>query len=189
MVRAIVIHKIAISVSQHATSCWKKKRIDYPTKKTNGLIFFSLCNQMAQVWGPHAWITMHAMSAAYPNKPTEEQRRAGFNLISSITELLPCDRCKKHFRQVCKDFGFTSPSSKVLSSKYDFFGFLVEAHNIVNFRLGKPIMSHSWARERYEKMITPMTESAFSNYISLSLSGAILLACTLVLIDIRRKNE
>jgi len=52
------------------------------------------------VWGPHFWMTFHTIAEFYPSNPTEEDIDAFENLFHSLNYLLPCEKCKLHYREL-----------------------------------------------------------------------------------------
>ena len=48
-------------------------------------------------WGPHAWVFLHSVTAAYPLKPTPEDKRKYKQFFMLLKSVLPCPNCAKHF--------------------------------------------------------------------------------------------
>ena len=101
-----------------------------------------------RLWGPHAWEFFHAVTFAFPDEPTPEDQMSMVQFIYSLRHLLPCKRCREHFANLLREF---PPDTHVMSRK-DISRWMVDAHNKVNARLGKPTMSYEHAQAKYEAM-------------------------------------
>ena len=88
-------------------------------------------------WGPAAWDFMYAVAFSYPNNPTPQEQQAAVSFFGSLGDLLPCERCRKHFSQYLQEYPIVShvSSQAVLSS------WLLNLNNKVNDRIGKPSLS------------------------------------------------
>lgn len=100
-------------------------------------------------WGPNAWRTLHAMSLSYPNAPTEADKLNMKTLLFQFARFLPCKLCSKHFHEVLQR-RINPDSSTALNSRDSFVNFVIDVHNEVNERLGKPVYS----RNQAHRMIT-----------------------------------
>jgi hypothetical protein len=95
------------------------------------------------VWGPSAWRFLHAVSFAYPDSPDEQQRQAAKDLFQSLRQLIPCGDCCGHY---CTEIQSHPPQ---VQSRDALSRWLVDLHNRVNVRLGKPLHSYQAARAEY----------------------------------------
>jgi FAD-linked sulfhydryl oxidase len=95
------------------------------------------------VWGPSAWRFLHAVTFAYPDAPTEEQQAAARQLFQSLRQMIPCGDCCGHY---CTEIQSHPPQ---VQSRDALSRWLVDLHNRVNARLGKPSYSYSVARAEY----------------------------------------
>ena len=100
-------------------------------------------------WGPNAWRTLHAMSLSYPRTPTETDKLNMKTFLFQFARFLPCKLCGQHFHELLQRH-IVSESSTVLNSRNNFVNFVIDAHNEVNERIGKPIYS----RDTAYKLIT-----------------------------------
>lgn len=89
-------------------------------------------------WGPLGWMTLHSVSAIYPENPTQEERLLLENFVESFRECITCVHCKEHFTAMLNTYKRKHPEWS--SSRYHFFLFVCRAHNTVNKRLDKPII-------------------------------------------------
>lgn len=48
-------------------------------------------------WGPHAWVFLHSVTAAYPLKPTADDKRKYKQFFMLLKNVLPCPNCARHF--------------------------------------------------------------------------------------------
>ena len=83
-------------------------------------------------WGPRLWEFLHACSFAFPDTPTEEQTKAFEKLLEALRVLLPCPKCREHYN----NFIIEKPAPATCGT--DLQKWLVDFHNDVNQRLGKP---------------------------------------------------
>ena len=98
------------------------------------------------VWGKHAWLFLHTISFAYPiNKAdvTPKLKKDAENLLESLKSLLPCGICRDHYTKMVE----TYPPN--VDDRTGFSKYLVDIHNKVNERLGKPIISYEKATELF----------------------------------------
>lgn len=102
-----------------------------------------------RIWGPKAWEFMHAVTFAYPvENPTHEEQENMRNFFHAIGSNLPCDKCRYHFLKMLKEHPVPVQSRRELSE------WLVDRHNDVNRRLGKPIYPYSFVEKKYIDMGT-----------------------------------
>lgn len=89
-------------------------------------------------WGPLGWMTLHSISAIYPETPTQEEKLLLEQFIEAFRESITCPHCKNHFTGMLNMYKRSHPEWS--SSRYHFFLFVCRAHNTVNKRLDKPIL-------------------------------------------------
>jgi Erv1 / Alr family len=82
-------------------------------------------------WGPPGWEFLHAISAGYPVKPTESDKKHYKNLFHSLAYTLPCPICRESYKVFLKHL----PISLYLSSRDDLMIWVYELHNMVNQKL------------------------------------------------------
>ena len=49
------------------------------------------------VWGPHAWVFLYTIALGYPDSPTEHDQQSAKQMMLSLQDLLPCERCRTNF--------------------------------------------------------------------------------------------
>ncbi|KAF9764285.1 FAD-linked sulfhydryl oxidase ERV1 [Nosema granulosis] len=90
--------------------------------------------EIRQRLGRATWTLLHTMAAVYPAFPTVQHKKDTLQFIYLISQLYPCGECAGHFQKL-----LTQHPPQV-SSHDEFVGWLCKAHNVVNERLGKPIV-------------------------------------------------
>jgi len=94
-------------------------------------------------WGPRLWDFLHACSFALPEKPTEEQTKAFEKLLEALRVLLPCPKCRNHYNTFIEE----KPAPATCGT--DLQKWLVDFHNDVNERLGKPTIPLETVKANY----------------------------------------
>lgn len=85
-------------------------------------------------FGPYFWGALH-LACLYADD--YKTLRA---FVYSYTEVLPCPACRVHFARVLERHPFPEESDNL-----EYFSWSVDAHNIVNSRLGKPFVTYDTA--------------------------------------------
>jgi hypothetical protein len=104
--------------------------------------------ELKAIWGAALWKYMHFAAANYPERPSETQIHEMKSWLECLATTIPCDNCAKHFRAYMDKY--KSQMYNICSSKDTLFKFLVDIHNKVNERLGKPIVSYEDAYKLYD---------------------------------------
>lgn len=99
------------------------------------------------VWGPVVWNTLHLIASAFPDRPTEIEKKQYFAFVLNLGPVLPCQVCKSHYKQTLTDLGFCL---RHVENQETFFRFIFDLHNHVNQRLGKPLMDYEYIRAKYD---------------------------------------
>ena len=81
-----------------------------------------------EYWGPSAWKFIHSVALSYPEKPTTNDIENYKNFFISIGNVLPCERCQKHYK---KNVSIDNLNIALKSNK-ELFKWTVELHNKVN---------------------------------------------------------
>jgi FAD-linked sulfhydryl oxidase len=98
-------------------------------------------------WGPHFWISIHAVAATYPEEPTEDDRAQYATYFTSLSRVLPCVECRQEFRTVLSRTVPLRPED--LASRAKLFEWTWRIHNLVNARLGAPQFPLRLAYSKY----------------------------------------
>ena len=101
------------------------------------------------IWGPAVWHFLHTMSFNFPVNPTEEDKTAYMNFMTSLGHVLPCRVCRDHYRENLRAAEF---SRECFKHRHRFSQFVYKLHNIVNTaHAGKPLsLSYTQLRDNYE---------------------------------------
>lgn len=91
---------------------------------------------MTAVWGPMGWMTLHAVSACYPDSPSDEDKRILLEFVYAFASTITCIHCRQHFSSMLSNYTRNIPSW--LNSRHDLFVAVCRMHNEVNKRLDKP---------------------------------------------------
>lgn len=97
------------------------------------------------VVGPPLWRSLHAITFAYPQQATPEHTAAAVALFDALVPLFPCDKCRPHLAAELK----RHPVAEVAGGRETFARWLVDLHNRVNARLGKPQWTFEQAATEY----------------------------------------
>lgn len=101
-----------------------------------------------QEWGPAAWKFLHAITFAYPEAPSLAEQSAASSLFEALRPLLPCAACRAHYDAEVAAHPPDTRSRTTLSA------WLVDLHNRVNARLGKPRFAYADAAAAYAAQCT-----------------------------------
>jgi FAD-linked sulfhydryl oxidase len=88
-------------------------------------------------WGPYFWGTLHIACLVAPPVLSDEHKAAYRDFVHSYTMILPCPACRHHFHEILEQF----PIENHLATGKELFAWSVTVHNIVNMKLGKPVVS------------------------------------------------
>lgn len=101
-------------------------------------------------WGASGWRFLHAVSFAYPDEPTFEERQRMFAFLWSVGHVLPCRRCRAHYESYLQAHHLTSASATALRDRTSLSRFVVDLHNDVNRRLQRSEFDYERVRYEYE---------------------------------------
>jgi hypothetical protein len=82
-------------------------------------------------WARPYWKLIHMVSDHIPRNPNENIRIVYTAFVVSIRQMIPCEKCRFHMQQYIA-------SHPIFKSWNDIGGYMVDFHNDVNKRLGKP---------------------------------------------------
>jgi hypothetical protein len=120
-------------------------------------------------WGPNAWKFLHTVTFAYPPNPSIDQQRAADSFFSSLAPLLPCSECQTHYTSELATHPPDTRSGATLSA------WLVDLHNRVNTRLGKPQYSYEQAVQAYTSQCSTCTKERAITEPNTSTSALVIL--------------
>jgi hypothetical protein len=91
---------------------------------------------MTSLWGPLGWMTLHSVSLLYPEVPSQADKEILKRYMNAFRDSITCPHCEQHFKVMFQNYTVYHPEWN--SSRFQFFLFVVRAHNTVNKRLNKP---------------------------------------------------
>lgn len=91
---------------------------------------------MTSLWGPLGWMTLHSISLLYPESPSQADKQILKRYMDLFRDTITCPYCQSHFKIIYTNYARSHP--EWANSRFDFFMFVVRAHNTVNKRLNKP---------------------------------------------------
>lgn len=100
------------------------------------------------VWGPSFWFVLHTVSLNYPDTPTYAERRTHYDFYHIIRNILPCEMCREHYRELLEQY----PIQPFIDSKTSLVSWVVMIHNQVNQRLGFPMIDRNEMLANYEQV-------------------------------------
>lgn len=106
------------------------------------------------VWGKHLWYSIHLIALAYPENPTNEEKRHYQAFFENLHEVLPCYKCSINYLKHLNEIPITT---KVLSNTDNLFRWTVDIHNLVNVELGKKQWKYVEAIEYYRNFDSTKT--------------------------------
>ena len=81
-------------------------------------------------------MTLHSVSMLYPEAPSQADKEILRRYMDSFRDSISCPQCQQHFKVIFQNYTTSHPEWN--SSRFQFFLFVVRAHNTVNRRLNKP---------------------------------------------------
>jgi hypothetical protein len=140
------------------------------------------------IWGPSMWITLHFISMCYPVKPTRTDIKIHSNFIKSLSDILPCNICKKHFSDILKNINI----NEVLSSKETYMKFFHDVHNNVNIDNGRKSLDYNEFLQLYQEIIdtkhfNPIIIYKKNKIYRYTIIGLTLIMSLLIIYIIKRK--
>lgn len=100
-------------------------------------------------WGPGLWVALHSMTFDYPENPSLEDKQRYRAFFHTLKYVLPCGTCRAHYTEGIEK---KMPIEPALKNRDTLSRWLVDFHNSVNQRLGKPIVSYESVKEKYNMM-------------------------------------
>lgn len=102
-------------------------------------------------WGTHFWAFLHTITIIDTDEPAIQLRDSekAIEILREIHRVIPCSKCATHFQ----DFFKAEIEGRDRVHKMELFDLMVEFHNQINHKLGKPIVSPEEARSRWTKTI------------------------------------
>ncbi len=99
-------------------------------------------------WGPGLWTSLHCMTFNYPENPSEVDKDNYKNFFNLLSVMLPCVYCRDSYRIYIKYFKIED----FYNSRIGLCFWLYTLHNIVNEKIGKPLITFNKCIKIYENM-------------------------------------
>ena len=115
-----------------------------------------------EIWGSGLWLFLHTIAINYPKEPTAIDKKNMYNFLSSLTTIIPCEKCRLNYIKHINEL----PISSHLDNRNDLFQWTVEMHNMVNKELNKPIMTLDDAITEYKNIY--LNKDKYSYYKKIS---------------------
>lgn len=130
------------------------------------------------VWGPHAWHFLHAISFNYPNEPTKLVQEKAFSLFDSLKDLLPCIICQLHYRTHFNE----KEVRDAVTCRSKLMTWVIKLHNTVNRSLNKPEFTQEEVIEHYQKEYTAKKRKSTTGKVLLQALATLLIVLVAVLL-------
>jgi Erv1 / Alr family len=98
------------------------------------------------VWGPCVWILFHTLAFKIVPAEFSSKKTDLINYIQRICSNLPCPECTQHAMEYMKQ---NLRRIDAITTKEHLQEFLVDFHNAVNVRKGKPVFTYKQAEDKY----------------------------------------
>ena len=98
------------------------------------------------VWGPCVWILFHTLAFKIVPAEFSSKKTDLINYIQRICSNLPCPECTQHAMEYMKQ---NLRRIDAITTKEHLQEFLVDFHNAVNVRKGKPMFTYKQAEDKY----------------------------------------
>ena len=93
-------------------------------------------NISPSIWGPATWDCLFYICLAYPDNPTNDDKKNIVSFFDSISNLLPCQSCRHNFKVHRMKHVL---SDKVIDNRFSLITWLINMKNEVNISLNKPL--------------------------------------------------
>ena len=97
-------------------------------------------------WGKHMWYSIHFIALAFPENPTNEDKRNYQYFFENLHTVLPCPHCSANY---IKHLTQMPIHVDILENAEGLFRWTVDMHNLVNAELGKRLWTHEEAFKFY----------------------------------------
>lgn len=108
------------------------------------------------IWGPHFWNVLNSIALTYPENPDVQEQQHVINFITNLQHILPCEKCREHFKENLKKF----PLTEAATSGENLTKWVIDVHNSVNQSNGKRTLS-------YKEGLRQMKKHLFGNQLDI----------------------
>jgi hypothetical protein len=113
------------------------------------------------IWGPHAWMFLHSVTLAYPEKPTDIDKTNFEKFFNSLQPVLPCKKCSDNYKIHIDE----NPILNHLDNKEKLVKWLIDIHNRVNRINGKKDYTYEEAINHYKSLYSLSKNDLLSDNI------------------------
>lgn len=106
---------------------------------------------MTKLWGPLGWMTLHTISACYPDNPSIYEKELITRWINLFKSTIVCPSCMQHFEEMLDGYIQRNPNWN--TSRRNLIEFVLRAHNTVNARTNKKIYSFDESIQELKKIL------------------------------------
>lgn len=99
-------------------------------------------------WGPGLWTALHCMTYNYPENPSKTDKNNYKVYFTMLGDMLPCIYCRNSYKTYIKHL----PIELFMNDRKGLTYWLFTLHNLVNKKIGKPIISFKECCKIYEGM-------------------------------------
>ena len=103
-----------------------------------------------EIWGPNLWKFLHFLTLSYPENPSEEEQNRVFDFLTSLHEILPCEKCRNNFNK-----HLTTLSDAILKDNVLLVKWLFNVHNDVNKSNNKDVLDYNHFIDLYSTVKKP----------------------------------
>lgn len=107
---------------------------------------------LPDIWGKYAWNFIHLVTMDYPENPKQADVQNYRDFLHSLQYVLPCAKCRTNLIKHFKKYPLTD---EVMSSRQNLVKWGINLHNIVNYYLGKPMLTLEQANKELSKLLNP----------------------------------
>lgn len=102
-------------------------------------------------WGPIWWEFINVYVNQYPEVPNTAEQEMMFWFLSNLSTTLPCEKCREHYAELIANK--KQKLQNAVRNRVELWKFVVDIHNEINKRLGKPIQSYDKAYHNLKNTI------------------------------------
>jgi hypothetical protein len=102
-------------------------------------------------WGTKLWAYLHTITIIDSDEPAVQALESTriIEILRNIPAIIPCHKCAAHYRE----FFQTEIEGQTRSKRMELFNLIVEYHNKINQKLGKPIRTQEEAQSQWTNTI------------------------------------
>ena len=95
-------------------------------------------------WGRPGWKFLHAVTFAYPEKPSTITKIRYMKFFKTLRYVIPCPMCREEYSRSVRKLQMHHLQNTETLSRW-----LVCVHNRVNTKLGKKVVSYEEVKQMY----------------------------------------